>query len=82
MGGAPKHTDWYHKLLANPDAELEVGNETFRVHATPVATGSERDRLFAQQAALMPGFLEYEKKTTRVIPAVVLERVEDAAEAA
>jgi deazaflavin-dependent oxidoreductase (nitroreductase family) len=82
MGGAPKHPAWYHNLLANPEAELEVGNEKFRVHATPVAAGPERDRLYAQQAKMMPGFLEYEKKTTRIIPAVVLERVEDAAAAA
>jgi deazaflavin-dependent oxidoreductase (nitroreductase family) len=82
MGGAPRHPAWYHNLLANPDAELEVGNEKFRVRATPVASGPERDRLFAQQAKLMPGFLEYEKKTTRVIPAVVLERVEESAVAA
>ncbi|MEA2677896.1 MAG: hypothetical protein QOJ81_2037 [Chloroflexota bacterium] len=82
MGGAPKHPAWYHNLLANPDAELEVGNEKFRVHATPVPMGSERDRLFAQQATIMPGFWEYETKTTRVIPAVVLERVEGVATAA
>ena len=82
MGGAPKHPAWYHNLLANPDAELEVGAEKFRVYATPIAGGSERDRLYAQQAAMMPGFLEYEKKTTRVIPAVLLERVENTAAAA
>jgi deazaflavin-dependent oxidoreductase (nitroreductase family) len=82
MGGAPKHPAWYHNLLANPDAELEVGNEKFRVHATPVAGGAERDRLYEQQAQIMPGFREYEKKTTRIIPAVVLERVENEAAAA
>jgi deazaflavin-dependent oxidoreductase (nitroreductase family) len=82
MGGAPRHPAWYHNLLANPEAELEVGSDRFRVRATPVPTGPERDRLFAQQAAIMPGFWEYEKKTTRVIPAVVLERVEDVATAA
>lgn len=81
MGGAPKHPAWYHNLLANPEAELEVGSEKFRVRATPQPSGPERDRLFAQQAAIMPGFWEYEKKTTRVIPAVVLERVEEAAAA-
>ena len=75
MGGAPKHPAWYHNLLANPDAELEVGTEKFRVRATPIASGPERDRLFAQQAAIMPGFKEYEKKTTRIIPAVVLEPI-------
>jgi deazaflavin-dependent oxidoreductase (nitroreductase family) len=81
MGGAPRHPAWYHNLLANPEAELEVGSEKLRVRATPIAAGPERDRLFAQQAAIMPGFWEYEKKTTRVIPAVVLERVEEAAAA-
>ncbi len=82
MGGAPRHPAWYHNLLANPEAELEVGSQKFRVRATPVPSGPERDRLFAQQAAIMPGFWEYEKKTTRVIPAVVLERIEDVATAA
>lgn len=77
MGGAPTHPAWYHNLLANPEAELEVGDEKFRVRATPLAAGPERDRLFAQQASIMPGFWEYEKKTTRVIPAVVLERLEE-----
>jgi deazaflavin-dependent oxidoreductase (nitroreductase family) len=76
MGGAPKHPDWYHNLLRNPDAVAEVGNEKFAVHATPVAGGPERDRLYEQQARMMPGFRDYEKKTTRIIPAVVLERRE------
>ena len=82
MGGAPKHPAWYHNLLTNPEAELEVGAEKFHVRAVPFATGPERDRLYAQQAAMMPGFWEYEKKTARVIPAVVLERLEDVAAAA
>lgn len=82
MGGAPTHPAWYHNLLANPTAEVEVGSEKFRVRAIPVATGPERDRLFAQQAKIMPGFWEYEKKTTRVIPAIVLERLDEVASAA
>ena len=80
MGGAPRHPAWYHNLLTNPEAEIEVGADKIRVRATPVAGGPERDRLYGQQAEIMPGFREYEKKTTRVIPAVVLEPV--AAEAA
>jgi deazaflavin-dependent oxidoreductase (nitroreductase family) len=75
MGGAPRHPDWYHNLLANPDAEVEVGTDRFAVRATPIPSGAERDRLYAQQVAMMPGFAEYEKKTTRKIPAIVLERV-------
>ena len=82
MGGAPHNPAWYHNLLANPEAELEVGSEKFRVRATPQPSGPERDRLFAQQAAIMPGFWGYEKKTTRVIPAVVLERLDEVATAA
>lgn len=76
--GAPTSPDWYHNLLAHPQATVEVGNgsviETFEVTATPV-TGEERDRLYAKQAKLYPGFAEYQAKTTRVIPVVALERL-------
>lgn len=72
-GGAPTSPDWYHNLVANPTATVEVGNETFDVKAT-VLTGEERDRIFAKQAELMPGFAEYQEKTTRTIPVVALER--------
>ena len=76
--GAPTNPAWYHKLLAHPQATVEVGNgrviETFEVTATPV-TGEERDRVYAKQAKLYPGFAEYQAKTTRVIPVVALERL-------
>ena len=72
-GGAPTNPDWYHNVKANPSVTLEVGEETFPATAT-VVEGDERDRLFAAQAELMPGFKDYEKATTRVIPVVVLER--------
>ncbi len=72
-GGAPSSPDWYYNLVAHPKVTVEVGTETFEVTATVVA-GEERDILYAKQAALMPGFAEYEKKTTRKIPVVVLER--------
>src|SRR5690348_14317356 len=45
-GGAPTNPDWYHNLMAHPQATVEVGTETFNVTATPV-TGEERDRLYA-----------------------------------
>ncbi len=73
-GGAPTHPDWYRNLLADPNVTVEVSGERFPAHATS-ARGLERRRLYDQHAALMPGFKEYEKKTTRVIPAIVLERV-------
>jgi deazaflavin-dependent oxidoreductase (nitroreductase family) len=76
--GAPTHPDWYYNLLAHPQATVEVGNgsviETFEVTATLV-TGEERDRLYAKQARLYPGFAEYQAKTTRLIPVVALERL-------
>jgi len=72
--GAPTNPAWYHNLIANPTVTVEVGNERFQAKAVPV-TGKERDRLYAKQAALYPGFAEYQEKTTRVIPVVALERV-------
>jgi deazaflavin-dependent oxidoreductase (nitroreductase family) len=73
-GGAPTNPDWYHNLVANPEATVELGRDTFRVRAS-FPQGEERRRLYDQQAALMPGFAEYEKQTTRQIPVVVLERI-------
>jgi deazaflavin-dependent oxidoreductase (nitroreductase family) len=74
-GGAPQHPEWYRNLLANPDVTVEVGTERFRARAIAIPRGPERDRLYAEHAKPMPGFLEYEKKTKRIIPVVVLERV-------
>ncbi|GHO48198.1 nitroreductase family deazaflavin-dependent oxidoreductase [Ktedonospora formicarum] len=72
-GGAPTNPDWYHNVVANPDVTVEVGAETFEARAT-VAEGAERDELYAKQAALMPNFAEYQAKTTRKIPVIVLTR--------
>src|SRR5712691_9471317 len=72
-GGSPTHPDWYHNLAANPDVTVEVGTDRFDAPAR-LAQGEERDRLYAAQAALMPGFAEYQRKTARQIPVVVLER--------
>ena len=72
-GGAPTDPDWYHNLVANPDATVEVGIETFPAKAT-VIFGKERDEIYAKQAALYPGFAEYERKTTRKIPVIALAR--------
>jgi deazaflavin-dependent oxidoreductase (nitroreductase family) len=73
-GGAPTSPDWFHNVVANPEVVVEVGPERFPARAS-VAESAERDRLYAAQAALMPGFAEYEKKTTRRIPVIVLERI-------
>jgi deazaflavin-dependent oxidoreductase (nitroreductase family) len=71
--GAPTNPDWYHNLVANPSATVEVGTESFDVDAH-ITTGAERDELYARQATLYPGFAEYEAKTDRVIPVVALTR--------
>ena len=71
--GAPTSPDWYHNLLASPEVSIEVGTDTLDVAAT-IAQGGERDMLYSRQAALYPQFAEYEQKTTREIPVVILTR--------
>lgn len=72
-GGAPTNPDWYYNLVAHPDVMLEVGTEKFAARAS-VAEGAERERIFAQVVAESPGFGEYQRNTTRQIPAVILTR--------
>ena len=72
--GAPTNPDWYYNLLAHPEVSIEVGTEQFDVEARP-AEEPERTQLYAKMVARMPGFADYERKTTRVIPVVVLTRV-------
>jgi deazaflavin-dependent oxidoreductase (nitroreductase family) len=70
-GGRAKNPAWYHNLKAHPTALIEVGDAAFDVTAEE-ATGAERDRLYARQVAVDPSFAEYEKKTARSIPVMVL----------
>jgi deazaflavin-dependent oxidoreductase (nitroreductase family) len=72
-GGAPTNPDWYHNLLADPHVTVEVGTERFDAQAT-VLEGDERDRFYAEQSHLYPGFAEYQANTSRVIPVVALVR--------
>ncbi|SNT08649.1 nitroreductase family deazaflavin-dependent oxidoreductase [Rhodococcoides kyotonense] len=69
--GADTNPDWYHNLKANPDVSIEVEDTTVDVVASEIV-GSERDELYRRQAELYPGFADYEKKTSRVIPVVAL----------
>jgi deazaflavin-dependent oxidoreductase (nitroreductase family) len=71
--GAPTNPAWYHNLVANPTATVEVGTESFQATAR-VASGEERAELYNRQAELRPQFADYAEKTTREIPVVVLER--------
>jgi deazaflavin-dependent oxidoreductase (nitroreductase family) len=74
-GGAPTDPQWYRNLLANPRARVEIGTETFDVVAR-VAEGEERERIWEKQKQLNPNFEVYEHKTGRLIPIVILERVQ------
>jgi deazaflavin-dependent oxidoreductase (nitroreductase family) len=71
--GAPTNPDWYHNLIAHPGTKIEVGTETIPVHAR-VAEGEERDRIWSEQKRINSNFANYEQKTTRPIPVVLLER--------
>ena len=73
--GAPTNPDWYHNLVANPIVEVEVGSEHFSARAT-VAAEPERTNLFNRIATASPGFAEYQRNTTRIIPVVILKRLD------
>lgn len=72
-GGADDHPDWYLNLLAHPDTEVEVGTETVPVRARELPT-DERKPIWETQKRFNPGFADYETKTSRTIPVVLLER--------
>jgi len=70
-GGAPEHPAWYHNLLADPDVTVEVGTALVPVSAR-VAEGEERELIWQRQKSDYPGFADYEQKTSREIPVVIL----------
>src|SRR5215470_10330778 len=72
-GGAETHPGWYLNLRANPTAEVQVGREHFTVRAR-VATGKEREQLWEQMVQIYLPYREYQRKTKREIPVVVLEK--------
>ena len=74
-GGAPTNPDWYYNVVTNPLVTVEYGHETFKARAT-VAAEPERTRLYNKMAAERPTFAEYERKTTRKIPVIILTRVD------
>ncbi|NUK26725.1 nitroreductase family deazaflavin-dependent oxidoreductase [Streptomyces lunaelactis] len=74
-GGAPRHPAWYHNLLAHPSVQVEIGTEMFEAIAVP-AEGARRDRLFERVVRAAPGYADYQTRTTRTLPVVVLERAE------
>lgn len=74
--GAPTNPAWFHNLVTNPAVNVEAGGETFKARAT-VTEGAERDRLWNQHARERPEFRDYPKRTTRVIPVIVLDRLNE-----
>ncbi|MFF3264538.1 nitroreductase/quinone reductase family protein [Streptomyces sp. NPDC002932] len=73
--GAPSHPGWYHNLLAHPVVRVEIGTSTFQALAVP-AEGDRRDELFAHAVKRAPGYDDYQARTERVLPVVVLERAD------
>lgn len=72
-GGADTHPDWYYNLMAHPDVQIEVGDETIDVHAEEIA-GLEHETIYKRQATLYPQFADYQRKTKRIIPVVALTK--------
>ena len=71
-GGAARNPDWFHNVKANPDARVEVGNDSLEVTAR-IAEPEERETLYAKQTEEYPQFGEYQQQTSRRIPVIVLE---------
>jgi len=74
-GGAPTNPAWFHNLKKHPVVTLEVGPERFAARANVAAPEKERRRLYDAHARTHPGFVDYERKTTRRIPVVTMERI-------
>ena len=70
--GAPTNPDWYYNLVANPQVQAEIGTGTVPMTAR-VASDDERDPIWSAQKSEYPGFADYETKTSRKIPVVILE---------
>ncbi|MGF1651776.1 MAG: nitroreductase family deazaflavin-dependent oxidoreductase [Actinomycetales bacterium] len=73
-GGAPEHPAWFLNLQASPEAEIQVGPDVLTVRAR-VAEGDERESLWRRMAAIWPDYDQYQTRTDRQIPVVVLDPV-------
>ena len=72
MGGAPKHPVWYLNMIAAPDVTLQDGPNVYQMRAREVH-GDEKARWWAVAVAAWPAYADYQTKTDRQIPVVVLE---------
>ena len=73
-GGSPTDPEWFYNVRANPRVTVEVGIDRFEADAS-IALPDERDRLWRLQTQDVPVFADYQKKTDRTIPVVIIERV-------
>lgn len=73
LGGAPKHPVWYHNVKAEPLVELQDGPEKHDYIAREV-TGEEKATWWERSVAAFPDYADYQKKTDREIPVLVLSR--------
>jgi deazaflavin-dependent oxidoreductase (nitroreductase family) len=72
-GGAPEPPDWYLNLQQNPEVEVQIKGERFRAHAR-TATPEEKPAMWQHMVEVWPDYAEYQTKTDREIPVVVLDR--------
>jgi len=73
-GGAPEHPGWYRNILENREVEVQIKGDRFRARARD-AEGEERERLWRRMNEIWPHYDEYQARTERRIPVVVLERL-------
>ena len=73
-GGAPEHPQWYRNLLAEPEVGLQVLADRFKARARP-ASEDEKPALWKLMAKIWPAYDEYQARSTREIPVVILERI-------
>ena len=73
-GGAPQHPQWYLNLVEHPEVQVQVQAERFRARAR-TATPEEKPALWTLMTAIWPPYDDYQTKTTRDIPVVILERI-------
>jgi deazaflavin-dependent oxidoreductase (nitroreductase family) len=72
-GGADAPPAWYVNLTADPEVEVQVKDERFKAQARE-ATPDEKPELWSTMTAEWPAYDEYQQKTERQIPVIVLER--------
>ena len=75
-GGAPDHPAWFLNLQGTPEVRFQVVDKKYRGVAR-ITAGAERERLFRMMAGLFPSYTDYQAKTAREIPVVVLEPQEE-----